>query len=184
MEYISPWDLTDGQVEQRYKRLAKQLDSRVNRLLKAGYETQATEDYEVLKLDLGGGPKLNKSPENYRNALHRVNDILTTAESSLREVKKHAIQGMKTFRKKYGINFSSPQQYSRFWRSENVKNLKLNYLSGSALKLAEQFVSSDDKSKKIAEEFIDNEGVATSEIFKSLGYKNEAELLRDMLRNR
>lgn len=184
MEYISPWDLTDVQVEQRYKRLAKQLDERVERLLKAGYETQATEDYDMLKLDLGGGARLNKSPENYRDALHRVNNILITSASSLQTVKTQAISGMNTFREKYGIKFSSPQQYNRFWRSENVKNLKLNYLSGSALKLAEQFTSSDDKAKKIAEEFIYSDNVETSEIFKSLGYENEAELLRDMLRNR
>lgn len=181
MEYISPWELTDEQVEQRYKRLAKQLDERVARLEKAGYETQAVEDYDILKMDLGGGDKLNKSPDDYRNALHRVNEILTSPSASLQTVKTQAVTGMKTFSEKYGIKFESPQQYNRFWRSESVQKLKANYLSGSALKLAEQFTSSDDKARKIAEDFIESESINESEIFSMLGYENEADLLRDML---
>ena len=183
MIYVNPWDLTEEAAAARYEKLARRLNDRMRTLEDHEITTDAMEQYQALVYDMSNGENLrlpSHAKGDVRTALNRVQDILDVEYATWKDIKEHALKGMATFEKEYGIQFKSVKQYHDFWRSETVKALKKHYGSGGALRAAETATTDNTKMAELAKEHIENDETSEEALLDMLGYGSETEALMEL----
>ena len=179
MLFVDPWELTEDQALRKYQKIARKLNDRIRTLEKHGVATSAMEKYQTLVEDLTDGRKRLPqalSPSDARSALLRVQDLIQDRGTKWAAVKSTASKGINTYREKYGIEFDSIQQYTKFMSSDAIRELRNLYGSDSVLAVASEVA--DNKNREAAEKFLEGDQNTAADLLSLLGFETQADLLR------
>lgn len=176
--------ITPEQMAKERNKLAKRLNQRMLRLERRGITTGVIQEYKdwVEKFGTSGGrisEKRRAKGISLRAEYFKIQSMLQAPTGTITGWKNIQAKRMKTFESRYGIKFSSGQEFVDFIQSEYFKELSKLYDSKQAIRIVSESKYKPDEIMDRIENFkakTGKSGLATWELLRSLGIRSKAKI--------